>query len=200
VDRVLDARQLVETFGPMAFDIVITTEMVEHVRDWPQVISNLKGVLRPGGHLLVTTRSKGFPYHGWPYDFWRYEADDMRQIFGDLELIAVEADTASPGIFVFARRPESFQEETPDLALYSIVTGRRQRRVTDAQIVWYRVTSALHLSVAEIGRRWDVGWRRLRGVRPMASFRRVIGSVWRALPARVRSDIKAVLRRAEARR
>src|SRR5262245_791858 len=68
VDRVVDAGALVDTFGPGAFDTVVCTEVVEHVRDWRSVFTNLKGVLRPGGVLLLTTRSPGFPYHGWPHD------------------------------------------------------------------------------------------------------------------------------------
>lgn len=204
VDRVLDATKLIETFGREAFDVVITTEMIEHVRDWRTVVSNLKGVLRPGGHLLVTTRSAGFPYHGWPYDFWRYEPEDMRRIFADHELIAVESDAASPGIFVFARRPTSFVEETPDLALLSIVTGRRQRRVTNAQIAWFRATSLIRPAQGRIMNRWDhaqkaIQRRRIRPRRLWAAFkRRGISPVWRRLPRPVRSGVKRALGRPEA--
>ena len=55
VDRVLDARDLLAELGRGSADVVISTEMIEHVRDWPVVVRNLKGLLRPGGHLLVTT-------------------------------------------------------------------------------------------------------------------------------------------------
>jgi SAM-dependent methyltransferase len=196
VDRVMDARQLVGTFGRESFDVVITTEMVEHVRDWQTVVSNLKGVLRPGGHLLVTTRSAGFPYHGWPYDFWRYEPEDMRRIFSDLELLAVESDTASPGIFVFARRPEQFVEDTPKLALRSIVTGRRQRRVTDAEIAWFRAMSVVRAVVDSAQRRWSRIWPAVRRTQWRARFQRhVVGPVWRAMPIRVRSGVKRALGR-----
>ena len=206
VDRVLDATRLIETFGRESFDVVVTTEMVEHVRDWRTVMANLKGVLRPGGHLLVTTRSAGFPYHGWPYDFWRYEPEDMRRIFADLELIAVESDTASPGIFVFGRRPEVFTESTPDLALMSIVTGRRQRRVTNAQIAWFRATSLLDPIVAAAKSRGSgvvraVRRRRIRPERGWATFRRrVVSPVWRSLPRPLRTGVKRALGRPEAAR
>jgi len=74
VDIVLPAERLVDHFGPESFDVVISTEVIEHVFDWRLVINNMKAVLRRGGYIYVTTRSKGFPYHAYPYDFWRYEA------------------------------------------------------------------------------------------------------------------------------
>ena len=36
----------VERFGTESFGVVVTTEMLEHVRDWRAVIHNLKSVLR----------------------------------------------------------------------------------------------------------------------------------------------------------
>ena len=52
VDEVVDASDLVQRIGSASFDAVFTTEMLEHVRDWRTVVSNLKRVLRPGGVLL----------------------------------------------------------------------------------------------------------------------------------------------------
>jgi SAM-dependent methyltransferase len=169
VDELVDATDLVTRFGRESFDLVITTEMVEHTRDWRTVVSNLKGVLRPGGHLLMTTRSPGFHYHAWPYDFWRYEPADMREIFRDLDILTVEPDPASPGVFVLARRPESFVERTPDLALLSMVTGRREHDITDRQI------------------RLFMARRRLR---------RATNGVWRRLPFVVRASVKRAVGRA----
>lgn len=68
VDVVLDANDVLERFGPESFDAVISTELLEHARDWRAAVQNMKGVLKPGGTLLVTTRSKGFHVHGYPWD------------------------------------------------------------------------------------------------------------------------------------
>jgi SAM-dependent methyltransferase len=176
VDEVVDATGLVGRFGRESFDLVITTEMVEHTRDWRSVVSNLKGVLRPGAHLLVTTRSPGFPYHAWPHDFWRYEPADMRQIFGDLDLLTVEPDPGSAGVFVLARRRETFVEHTPDLALVSIVTGRREHEVTDRQIAMFM--------------------RRRQIVRAATRVRRSRNAAWRRLPLGIRSTVKGAFGRA----
>jgi len=66
VDEICNAERLVERFGSDAFDVVIATEVLEHVCDWRQVVDNLKSVVRPAGILLITTRSKGFPFHEAP--------------------------------------------------------------------------------------------------------------------------------------
>src|SRR5688572_13157998 len=52
VGEICDATELVARFGPEAFDLLISTEVLEHVRDWRAVISQFKRVLKPGGLLL----------------------------------------------------------------------------------------------------------------------------------------------------
>jgi SAM-dependent methyltransferase len=103
VDVVCDAENLVDYFGKETFDVVISTELLEHVKDWRKVINNLKEVLKPNGYIYITTRSKGFPYHGYPYDFWRYEVEDMKEIFKDFEIIKLEKDPEAPGVFLKAK-------------------------------------------------------------------------------------------------
>lgn len=129
VDQICDAVQLVETFGEQSVDMLISTEVVEHVEFWREVISNYKRILKPGGVLFITTRSKGFPYHGYPGDYWRYEDIDMREIFSDFEILSLAwdlKDQMGPGIFIKAKRPEDFVEkDLSDYELYSINTDCR---------------------------------------------------------------------------
>ncbi len=194
VDELVDATELVGHFGRESFDLVITTEMVEHTRDWRTVVSNLKGVLRPGGHLLLTTRSPGFAYHAWPHDFWRYEPADMRRIFADLELLTVEPDPEAAGVFVLARRPETFVERTPDVALVSILTGRREHDITDRQIQRFMVGYRVRELVRRGRARLNPAGR--SGVRLAGALRRSRNAAWRRLPFALRSTIKRALGRA----
>ncbi|MBL8752085.1 MAG: class I SAM-dependent methyltransferase [Planctomycetes bacterium] len=129
VDVVCPAERLVEQFGPAAFDVVLSTEMLEHVADWRAVVSAMKRVCKPGGFLLLTTRSPGFPYHAWPHDHWRFERDDLRAVFADCVELAIESDPKEPGVFVWVQKPEGFVERTPELPVYSMVTRRRRRSV-----------------------------------------------------------------------
>ncbi|MGZ6897307.1 MAG: class I SAM-dependent methyltransferase [Acidimicrobiia bacterium] len=135
VDEICTAEDLVERYGSAVFDVVVCTEVLEHVRDWRRVVANIKEILAPEGILLVTTRSHGFPYHAFPYDFWRYEISDVYRLFDDMEILDVESDTTAPGVFLTARQPQERVE--PDLsgvALYSIVTKRRTVDLADEDL------------------------------------------------------------------
>src|SRR3989338_5187951 len=57
VDVVCPAEDIVSHFKDRKFDVVISTEMLEHVRNWQTSISNLKNICKLGGILLLTTRS-----------------------------------------------------------------------------------------------------------------------------------------------
>lgn len=126
VDEVCRAEHLIDRFGAERFDLVISTEMLEHVYDWRGILSNLKNLLAPGGVLLVTTRSLGCPHHGYPFDFWRYEIEDVAVLFADLQIEAAESDPELPGIFVRARRGPVFSERPlGGYRLHSMIKGTR---------------------------------------------------------------------------
>lgn len=109
VDEICNVYDLETRFGANAFDVVICTESLEHMEDWRRAISNMKRVLKPNGKLLLTTVGKGFPYHAHPEDYWRFEPDDMRHIFSDMQIDRLEtAPVAS--VFILATKPENFQE------------------------------------------------------------------------------------------
>jgi len=130
VDIVCDAGELRNRFGDESFDVVISTELMEHILDWRKAISNMKRICRPHGVILITTRSAGFDYHGWPYDFWRFETSDMEEVFSDFTIEAVERDALAPGVFIAARKPLHFMEkDLSSVELYSIVSGRRQKTI-----------------------------------------------------------------------
>jgi SAM-dependent methyltransferase len=128
VDVICDAGDLVARFGENAFDVVISTELLEHAADWRRIVSNIKRVTKPGGLLIVSTRSYGVDFHRRPFDYWRYEKEDFAAIFADVEVEDLQLDPTDPGLLVKARKPLRFVErDLSDMALYSILRRRRQR-------------------------------------------------------------------------
>lgn len=109
VDLVCEAGDLAAELGDDSADVVISTEMLEHAEDWRGAMAGIARVLAPGGLLVLTARGPGFPYHGYPGDFWRFTTGQMDGIAAacGLEVIRCEPDPdpASPGVFLLARKP-----------------------------------------------------------------------------------------------
>lgn len=110
VDIMLPVHRAVEYFGEESFDLVVCTEVIEHILDWRAAISNMKRLLKSGGVIAITTRSIPFPKHDYPDDFWRYNLEDMERIFSDFEIECLESDPQAPGVFLKAIKPQNFVE------------------------------------------------------------------------------------------
>jgi SAM-dependent methyltransferase len=127
VDLVCPAEKLVEHFGKEKFDVVVCCEVLEHVENWPLAIQNMKDVLAPGGIILLTTRTKGYPEHGFPNDYWRFESQDLFAIFTDFIVDAVYQDDQHHGSYIKAVKPVAGTERAlPDnITIYSMKKGAR---------------------------------------------------------------------------
>lgn len=117
VDRVLAAEKLpgwaVATGFDRGADVVVSTEMLEHAADWRAAMRGMIGYLMPGGLLVLTTRSEGFPLHGYPDDHWRYSVEAMGAILkgAGLDVERLESDPlpGHPGVFARARKPAGWE-------------------------------------------------------------------------------------------
>jgi SAM-dependent methyltransferase len=69
-----------------SFDIILSTQVAEHVTDTAGYFAECARLLRSGGRLLCSTHGY-FPDHGCPYDFQRWTADGLRR---DLALAGLE--------------------------------------------------------------------------------------------------------------
>jgi SAM-dependent methyltransferase len=151
VDEICEIGDLVSRYGKDRFDVVFTTEVLEHVRDWEGAVTNMKNVLKTGGVLVLTTRSLGFPYHAYPYDFWRYEIADMRALFSDFEILTLESDPMEPGVFLKAVKPMGFVERKPKgYRLYSMITRSKRTRVTGIEISFFMAKNRLRKLASQI--------------------------------------------------
>jgi SAM-dependent methyltransferase len=88
---VADAHHL--PFREGEFDVVLSIEMLEHVKNPFQVAAEIKRVLKPGGLLLLTTRFV-YPLHDAPHDYFRFTKYGLKELFGDLEIIELTAEAA----------------------------------------------------------------------------------------------------------
>jgi SAM-dependent methyltransferase len=144
VDELCDVCELSARFAAESFDVVLCTEVLEHVRNWRRAVRELTTVLRRGGILLMTTRSAGFPLHSYPADYWRYELDDIPRIFPGMRIEQLESDPYAPGVFLLARKEfVPAIDGIDDYELYSIVRSRRCREITNLDIIRFSIRRRL---------------------------------------------------------
>ncbi len=108
VDVVCPAEKLPAELGEGTADVVISTEMLEHAADWQDALAGMATVLADGGFLVLTTRSRGFPYHPHPEDHWRFSRELMDAALDacGLQVLRLEDDPAPTyGVMVVARKP-----------------------------------------------------------------------------------------------
>lgn len=114
VDLLLDSTRISEYFPFASFDAVISTEMLEHCHNWRRAILEMIRVLRPGGLLLLTTRSPGFELHEYPADYWRFTPADMEAIFQPVaSTLALEDDMTLDfpcGVGIVVRKHDTYDD------------------------------------------------------------------------------------------
>ncbi|HEX4138882.1 MAG TPA: class I SAM-dependent methyltransferase [Candidatus Methylacidiphilales bacterium] len=76
LDLTLDADGLLPDEPAAGYDLVLSTQVLEHVPDPARYLAEAYRLLRPGGALILTTHGL-IPEHGCPYDFYRWTADGL---------------------------------------------------------------------------------------------------------------------------
>jgi 2-polyprenyl-3-methyl-5-hydroxy-6-metoxy-1,4-benzoquinol methylase len=103
------------------FDLVLCAGTLEHMQDWRGAICSMRRHLAPGGLLLLTTVSPGFPLHDYPSDYWRFTLTDMERIFKDMRLLKLEPDPQVAGVFVKAQCQGSWDgDDLSDVEVYAM--------------------------------------------------------------------------------
>jgi 2-polyprenyl-3-methyl-5-hydroxy-6-metoxy-1,4-benzoquinol methylase len=112
----------------LPFDIVICTDVIEHVEDWRKAVDQLKQITKVNGKIIITVPAIGFPYHGWPYDYWRYTLTDLLYIFRDFLILNYKQ--VDRGVFVKLKKVSRDIPDNSDYKLYSILRGYRVKNLT----------------------------------------------------------------------
>lgn len=94
----VDVVSLVHDYAPdAAFDVVVSTQMLEHDPYWLQSVAAMVGLLKPGGSLLLTFAGPGYPRHETddspePGYYENRSAEDVLAVIdqGDFGVVEVE--------------------------------------------------------------------------------------------------------------
>ena len=62
-----------------SFDVVFSTQVLEHVEDPRLYLSECRRLLKPGGKLLLTTHGT-FVFHPCPNDYWRWTHMGLQRV------------------------------------------------------------------------------------------------------------------------
>jgi SAM-dependent methyltransferase len=137
------------------YDCVLSTQVLEHVEDPEAYLQECYRVLRPGGHLLLTTHGI-FEDHAVPHDYWRWTATGLRRLIeevADLKVRAVKKLTTGPrGVLSLSEREFhrlQFNSATAYGALLSFgmqairrLGARRLHQASDKSFPQHRVVDA----------------------------------------------------------
>lgn len=88
-----------------AYDLILSTQVLEHVLRPSSYLAECERMLKPGGKLLLSTHGV-FEDHGCPYDFQRWTADGLRRLVGEsgFEVLSVRKLTSGPRAWAFLTR------------------------------------------------------------------------------------------------
>ena len=92
VDVVGDAHNL--PFEDNKFDVILCTEVLEHLHTPEIAILEMKRVLKRGGILILTTRFI-FPIHDVPNDYFRYTKYGLKYLFKDWIILELKEEVST---------------------------------------------------------------------------------------------------------
>lgn len=82
---------------PKEYDLVICSQVIEHVFNFQNVIKNLYFILKPGGYAIIDCPFY-FPYHGLEDydDYWRISQPAMKRLLEDCDFKIIYCETLGP--------------------------------------------------------------------------------------------------------
>lgn len=96
VDLVADARAM--PLAGQSVDVVLCTQVLEHIPEPVRVLDEIRRVLRPGGTLILSVPAI-FPQHGSPGDYWRYMPQGLAWLLRDYKTVKIRSESGTVGSF-----------------------------------------------------------------------------------------------------
>lgn len=75
-----------------SFEVILLTEVLEHLHSPHLAIAEFKRILKPGGLLLLTTRFV-YPLHEVPVDYYRYTKYGLRHLLREFTIVELQDET-----------------------------------------------------------------------------------------------------------
>jgi SAM-dependent methyltransferase len=94
-DFVVDVQELTKVVPCDSYDLVICTEVLEHVEHPRLAVEEMRRILKPNGTLLATTPFI-VPYHPDPTDYWRMTFEAWQSVLHDWSSADVTAHGNRP--------------------------------------------------------------------------------------------------------
>lgn len=91
VDIIADAHDL-STIESASFDVVLCTEVLEHLHTPAKAIAEFHRILAPGGLLVLSTRFV-YPLHDVPGDYYRYTKYGLQHLLSAFDIEELTEDT-----------------------------------------------------------------------------------------------------------
>jgi SAM-dependent methyltransferase len=128
VDRIEDAENL--TFGDSTADVVILSDILEHLRDPDRAVSEAHRILVDHGLLVVSVPFE-YRLHGFPTDYWRFTGSGVDQMLGGFgDSIVFSLGPRLKPAFVFA---VAIKRGSPDFTA-------RKAAFRPAVVAWSKAT------------------------------------------------------------
>jgi SAM-dependent methyltransferase len=69
-------------------DIAVSTQALEHIKNYQAAIDEIHRVLKVNGHCFLSTHGV-MEIHGAPHDYWRFTEYGLREIFKEFESVDI---------------------------------------------------------------------------------------------------------------
>ncbi|MBU2536717.1 MAG: class I SAM-dependent methyltransferase [Chloroflexota bacterium] len=97
-------------FKEESFDVILCTEVLEHLKQPQKAIDEMRRVVKRGGELLLTTRFI-FPLHDTPCDYFRYTKYGLRYLLRDWNVVQITEETDTIGTLAVLLQRIAYQCE-----------------------------------------------------------------------------------------
>ena len=137
-----------------SYDCVLSTQVLEHVKDPMAYLEECRRVLAPGGHLLLTTHGI-FEDHACPDDYWRWTSFGLRRMVekAGFKVEELKKVTTGPRAVIFMNDRELWRMHFHGAGIYACVASfvvravrrlgrRRMHEACDDSFSQYRVVDA----------------------------------------------------------